>query len=63
MNISIDPAILEITPQFRVAIMTCDIVVDKTSKVDKLVAFYENEIKKNVYKMSKVLTIIVDGCL
>jgi DNA/RNA-binding domain of Phe-tRNA-synthetase-like protein len=62
MKIAIDPKLLEITPQFKVAVMSCDVSVDSSSKVDTLVSFWENSINETIDIKDVVnLDIIIDG--
>lgn len=62
MKISVNPEITQKTPQFKVAVMTCNIVIEHYSVVDELVSFWEKEIESNIDIKDVVnLDIIIDG--
>ena len=62
MKISIDPFIKEKTPNFHVAVMICDVVVDDASLVDDLVHHWEDKIASTIDIKDVVnLDIIIDG--
>lgn len=62
MNITIDSKILDKTPQFRVAVMTCNVQVEDSTLVNELVSYWEQEINNTIDITDVVnLDVIIDG--
>lgn len=62
MNIKIDPNIRKITPNFNVAVMTCDVEVLESAVVDELVTDWEQKINDTIDIKDVVnLNVIIDG--
>lgn len=62
MNIKIDSNLLEITPNFKVGVMTCNVEVYEDLEVDQLIIDFENKINTEIDIKDVVnLDIIIDG--
>jgi len=62
MKIMIDADLLKKTPDFRVGVLTCDVIIQNASKVDEVVEKWEKVIAETI-KIEDVVTldIIIDG--
>lgn len=62
MKISIDNDIRKLTPDFNVAVMTCDVIVGKNKELDMLIDDLESEINNTINIKDVVsLDVIIDG--
>jgi len=62
MKITIDQSLMKKTPNFKVGVMTCDVVIESATKVDELVHRWEEEIHQNIDIKNVVnLDVIIDG--
>lgn len=62
MNITIDTKIKELTPDFNVGVLTCNVETVKNNEMDHLIQAFEEKIEKEIdIKDVVTLPIIIDG--